>query len=405
MKIGQVIRISLHNLLSKKSRTLFTISAIAVSFAAILILLSLGYGLQRLVEQQTVGLEALRLIDVDAENSSIVSLNSESVNRIKSIAGVENVIPQISAAGKLHIDGSIIDATVFLTEGDYLELSYKSTLWGNTDDALGERSLFLNDVVPGLLSIEASEQIIDREVGIDLVFSPSVLEINEDSQTTYSGLLRTVQGVVVDRKVENRVPIVYLSINQFPDLYSNANFSRVKVLLNDPESLESVRAQIENLGYRTSSAADTVEQIDSVFTTFRIVLFVIGLVGVTIAILGMFNTLTISLMDRMREIGIMKALGMQGKYVLGLFLTESVMISISGGIAGLIISVLGGNILEKTMQFAAEVQDRPSVDFYYTPLSIAGLMLLFSALTGLITGIYPAVKAMRMKPLDALRYE
>ena len=102
---------------------------------------------------------------------------------------------------------------------------------------------------------------------------------------------------------------------------------REKLTVSTQESLANVRRQIEGMGYVTTSVADTVEQINNFFGTARIVLALLGMAALGVAALGMFNTLTVSLLERTREVGLMKAMGMKAFEVQELFLTESMVMS------------------------------------------------------------------------------
>src|SRR3990167_2725018 len=100
-------------------------------------------------------------------------------------------------------------------------------------------------------------------------------------------------------------------------------------------SVDHARKQVEALGMKTSSVTDTVDQINRLFSTLRLILGLLGIVALSVASLGMFNTLTVSLLERTREVGMMKAIGMRSSEVRDLFLTESMTMGFFGGIGGL----------------------------------------------------------------------
>src|SRR3989339_608185 len=404
MKFFELVRIAILNLLNRKSRSFFTIFAIAIGMAFVIILLSIGYGLERLVQEQTVGLDALRSIDVDSEQSAVLLLNSDSVNKIKQLEGVETIIPQINWVGKLKLGGSVLDITVLVMDNNYLKYSYKSLVAGKSFAELSSPNLIVNEIIPNILGTKNEDvnNFIGQKAELEIIFPTNIIK-SEDGlaiQTRKKDL--TIESVVTDRKNQKESPTAYLFFDSLPEL-NNPSYSKVKVLLSDQERLTEVRAKIEAMGYTTSSAFDTLEQIQTVFTTFRIILMVIGFVGVTIAILGMFNTLTISLLDRMREIGIMKALGTRNSSVFILFFIESITISLLGSILGIILSFVLGFILEKSFQIIALGRGVSPVSFYYTPPYIVFYIILIGLFIGLITGFYPAIRAHKLKPLDALR--
>ena len=99
------------------------------------------------------------------------------------------------------------------------------------------------------------------------------------------------------------------------------------------------------MGFKTTSTVDTVKQIESLFSNLRILLTILGMVALGVASLGMFNTLTVSLLERTREIGGMKAIGMVSEEVQDLFLAEAMIMGLSGGFGGLILGSSVGWIL------------------------------------------------------------
>ena len=122
------------------------------------------------------------------------------------------------------------------------------------------------------------------------------------------------------------------------------NSSQIKIIAKDKTVLDDVRKKIESMGFLTYSVVDTVSQINSLFGTARVVLGALGAVALGVASLGMFNTLTVSLLERTREVGLMKAMGMSSGEVKRLFLTESMIMGFLGGILGIFLGFLGGKL-------------------------------------------------------------
>lgn len=217
----------------------------------------------------------------------------------------------------------------------------------------------------------------------------------ESSQAEY-----TIVGVIPEEKT----PFFYVP---FLDLRSLGitNFSQAKVVVKEQNELDKTRRQIESMGYITRSVADTVAQINSLFATARTVLMLLGMVALSVAALGMFNTLTVSLLERTREVGLMKAMGMKSSEVSELFLTESMIMGFFGGILGIILGWILGRLLGIFLSFFALIKGVGFVDISYIPLPFILVIVFLSLLVGLVTGIYPARRATKISALNALRYE
>jgi len=178
-------------------------------------------------------------------------------------------------------------------------------------------------------------------------------------------------------------------------------YSQVKVLAKSEDLLFPLRKKIEDAGFATSSVADTVKRISEIFGVFRVILSVFGLIALAVAALGMFNTLTVSLLERTREIGILKALGMKDRQVRTLFLFESLFMGVFGGFLGVLLGVLIGRGVNKLFSLMA---DKAAIVFISPPRFLLAA-LLFSFLVAFITGWYPARRATKISALNALRYE
>ncbi|QQR78856.1 MAG: ABC transporter permease [Candidatus Moraniibacteriota bacterium] len=210
----------------------------------------------------------------------------------------------------------------------------------------------------------------------------------------------TIVGVIP----EDKTPIFYVPFIDLRGL-GIEYYSQAKVTARSQEVLADVRKQVESMGFVTNSVADTVTQINSFFASARIILGLLGMVALGVAALGMFNTLTVSLLERTREVGLMKAIGMKSVEVQELFLTESMVMAFFGGILGLLVGLIGGKALGAGLSLLAIFKGAGAIDVSYIPPSFVIAILVFSLIVGIVTGIYPARRATSISALNALRYE
>ena len=159
------------------------------------------------------------------------------------------------------------------------------------------------------------------------------------------------------------------------------------------------------MGLKTQYVGDTVGEINQVFNVVRAIFAVFGSIALVVALMGMFNMLTLSLLERIKEIAMMKMLGIRQRDLRAIFLTESIILGVSGGLIGLAFGVLTGNAVDMVVNHFALKAGAGAVSLFYTPGVFIWSIVLVSMLVGCITGLYPARKAVRVKSLDALRYE
>lgn len=261
-----------------------------------------------------------------------------------------------------------------------------------------EREVVVNLAFLKVFNISESEALNKK-------FSATMI-LNEEyfDQDNYRAETEPTEFIIIGVIPDDKTPLFYLPFNDLRDL-GIKNYSQIKIIAKNQESLKGVRRQIETMGFKTNSVVDTVGRINSLFTTVKLILTLLGLVALGVAALGMFNTLTVSLMEKTREVGLMKAIGMKSNEVKRLFLAESIVMGLSGGIFGLVLSILLGYLLSFLLSMLAISKGLGYIQVIYIPWELGLGTVLLSFVIGVITGMYPSIRATRISALNALRYE
>ncbi len=184
-----------------------------------------------------------------------------------------------------------------------------------------------------------------------------------------------------------------------------SDYTKIKVKVKSDKELNTVRSAIMDKGYSVSALSDIIDQANQVFNVVQIVLASFGIVALIVSAIGMFNTMTIALLERTQEIGIMKALGATSGNIWQMFLAEAVLIGFLGGLGGIIIGWAGGQIFNYGINLLAGAFGGSKISIFYTPLWFVMLIISFSSIVGLLTGFYPARRAAKISALMALRYK
>jgi len=226
-------------------------------------------------------------------------------------------------------------------------------------------------------------------------------------------LLKEAEGKLITQEIkyeiiglinDDNTEYFYLPLSDLERL-GLQNYSQLKVITNDKSSLKQVRRDIEVLGVATSSTADTVAQIEGLFVNIRLLLGLLGTIALGVAALGMFNTLTVSLLERTREIGGMKTMGMVSAEIQELFLSEAMIMGFAGGIGGLALGYFMGELTSLGLSAFAVASGVGYLNVSYVPIFLVIFILACSFMVGLVTGLYPAQRAKKTSALNALRYE
>ena len=188
--------------------------------------------------------------------------------------------------------------------------------------------------------------------------------------------------------------------------FNKEGYNNVTVKAASPDVVLDVTQQITDLGYMAYTPQEAVEGINSFFTIMQIIFGGVGAIALLVAAIGIANTMAMAILERTREIGIMKAIGATNNNILSIFLGEAAGIGFLGGVGGFIlgwaicgiINILAGSYL--TSQSGGGTTIATSIPFWLPLFSI-----VFATLVGLISGLYPALSAATLVPVNALKYE
>lgn len=415
MKLGYTFFLSSSNLKRRKLRSVLTIGGMAVGIALIVFLVSIGFGLQQLVRNQITSVEALTILDVSKGESTLLELNDDVVDSFKTIDKVKDVSPSLSLSGQVTNGESVTDVAIYGTDPAFL--SFEGVKINVGDGFTGENNpeIVVTKTALNLIGFSTPPEAISQKLDLRLLV-PKAIEGSIEEELVSTDVQVTVVGVINDDKELSLsyVPLEYLKGLGYKPDYNTArvkvddqstdyNVARIKV--EDEAALPFVRQQIESMGYQVDSVADTVGQIDKIFVVFQVIVSGFGAIAMFVAAIGALNTLTVSLLERTREIGLMKTLGATAGDIYRLFLVEAIVIGMTGGLVGIALGWVMGRGVNTLINYLANRLGGDSVEIFYTPLTFVFLVIGIIFLISIFTGVYPARRAAKINALDALRYE
>lgn len=400
MKLKTIIKIASKNLWSHRLRTILTVTGVTIGISSIIFLVSLGYGLEQLVTNQVANFDAFTTIDVPSANISTFRLDDTAIDKVSSFAHVAKIAPVTNLAGRIKKSESASTAETIIigADQDYWKIAEViSDSAGKMPETKEEVSL--NKAALNLIG-ESSDNVIGKTIDLDIIIPAEFRDNPTDGMKVANQVPLKIVGILSD----NKSPAVYTT-SDFLKSQGVAKYSSLKLKVDDKDNVEIVRKQLENIGFSTEYVGDTVNEISQVFSLFRVILAAFGSIALIVAALGTFNTLTISLLERIREIGLFKALGMRNRDVYKLFLTESLIIGLLGGILGMALGYSLGCIINCVLSALASKANTETIKIFVTPWFFTIMIAFFSVVVGFITGWYPSKRAVKIDPLDALRYE
>ncbi len=401
MKLIDTFRLSTRMFKTNQLRTLLTILGIAVGIGTILFLVSLGYGLQQILINQITTSDALLSMDVMTEASSPVKLDKESLKKIENISGVVEISPMFSTGAQMSIGDLTGDVLVNLSKASFLRLSGIKVTSGNVFTEDTESKIIVSSASLKLFNLDAGQSL-----GKKAKFNLFIPKRNDKGELTEDLEVRQIDkefeiSGIIDDSVSS---YVFIPINAVENL-DVPFYSQVKIKVADQKIIETVRSEIISLGFIVTALSDTIGDANKIFNAIQIILSIFGAVALIVSAIGMFNTMTIALLERTQEIGIMKSLGASSRDVWGMFLAESLIIGFLGGATGILVGFTGRYAVNLGVNFLARSMGGQAFNLFYTPTSFIVFILVFSTAVGFITGLYPAKRASHLNPLEALRYK
>ena len=192
--------------------------------------------------------------------------------------------------------------------------------------------------------------------------------------------------------------------------YNKDGYSQVIVKVEDADQALDIADQITAMGFQAITPQSYLQGINGFFVVLQIIFGGVGAIALLVAAIGIANTMTMSILERTREIGLMKAVGATNRDVLSIFLGEAAGIGFIGGLGGIVIGWLAAQAMNvlAIVYLAGQASQQggapPSVAVY-TPIWLPVFALIFSTFIGMLSGLYPALRAATMIPVQALKYE
>jgi putative ABC transport system permease protein len=370
--------IAFKNILRQRTRTILTTLGILIGIGAIVSLGSVAEGLDIAI-QSGLELTAGKITVMEAD-TGVFGMGGEfdqtDIDVIMGVSGVKEVVPIIYHADNIGFTGpSWVAVGVEADKLDYL---------------LGENIKYEEGRAfdPGESDVAVIGYTISQSYNV-----------HEGDTWTIKDKDFEIVGVTEETGISDIDTSIAVPFEDLQNALNTDTFQYMYVIPDDVKDTERVAQEIEDTNdkYSALTSQELARQTGEIVDQIRIFTFGIGAIAAFVGGLGVMNTMIMSVMERRREIGVMKAIGATNTMVLQQIITESAMISLLGGIGGVLIGMVGALLLSNVIgggQITATV----------TP-GLAATGIGFALFLGVVGGLYPARKAASVDPVEALRYE
>lgn len=416
MRAEDILWLGFKSLKTRKVRGALTILSVIIGVASIIGLVSQTAGIQASVLSTLQSLGPTTLLVMPARTTI---LTQADVARIMSIPGVEGVVPVVSAQLRLTKASETVQVNIIGVDSVGLR-----TL-------LGEVRLLDGEIYPPSntpLAVVGNSVAFSSTQGVQEVYVGQPLVLEQPIGTTSRRITLQVAGLL-DKygssaflSVDNSI---FIPIDYAMKIFNRRSYTYLIVKASNVESVNTVSEYLTTI-YGSNISIISVQQITQAVSTimgfFSILLGSVAAISLSVAGLGIMNIMLVSVYERTKEIGLLKAIGFKDRNILIIFLSEAMLVGFIGGVLG-IVAGAGASQLVPTLigtyfgssnsglrvgvQGGAGMQSAMA-SFSYTPiitLDVVGVALMTAVSVSVLSGLYPAWRASKMEPIKALRYE
>ncbi|WP_121812940.1 ABC transporter permease [Mucilaginibacter kameinonensis] len=405
MNFFNLIRIAYKALQRNKLRAFLTMLGIIIGVASVIAMVAIGQGSKQSIHDQLSSMGSNMITVLPSSNlnggvriagSSFQTLTQKDIVALKKAQYITELSPSITSKGQA-INGALNwPTTIQGVSPDYLDirkLSLKDGIAFTEDDILTSAKVCLigQTVIDNLFP--NGENPIGKVIRFNKIPFQIIGILNPKGQNAFGqdqDDILIAPYTTIQKRILATIYYQNIYASAASEQVTDAAVSEMTQILRDSHRLRDS----EDNDFTVRTQAELINTLSSTSGLLTVLLTVIAGISLVIGGIGIMNIMYVSVTERTREIGLRMSIGARGKDIMLQFLMEAILISITGGIIGVVLGIVSSNLVTLTLSWPTIVSE-----------SSVLLSFVVCAITGIFFGYYPAQKAARLDPIEALRYE
>ncbi len=416
------LRVGLGSAGRRPLRTALTTSGVAIGIAALSLIVALAGGLQDALNAPALVTSQVHQVAVfPIANAPRPGFDEQTLGTLAGIPHVRAAWGQIGMTGTFGPNSPLAAGPSALKPGELVSLpplggsSVRPTLtagWMPASDAANE--VVLTDGEAVALGFASPAEAVGTQVSF-VASSGSIVPTFTGNQVSRpASLTLLVVGIVSNNYMPSGasgglapygVMRTYWSSLAGPNGWKGSEYTSITLLADSGLAVEGLRQRVEALGFQSQTFGDQFRNFEDLLGKLRVALLGLAIVALLLACLGIANTMYTAVLERTKEIGVLKALGARSRDVLLLFIAEALCIGLAGGIVGAVVAAGLGRLGNEAVDRLTQSVTGTGFDVFRTDVSIVLVAILLAALLSTVSGLLPALRAAAQDPARALRYE
>lgn len=402
INLGTTLKLSLRNIKQKKWRTTLTAIGASIGIGGIAIMVGLGIGVQNKVNDELSKITEKNILTVQGNQNLTEKIKAKDIEKIKKMEGVSAAYPSYDLEGSVSIKSQDTDIPILMLQPEKYkgDFNQKQLIAGTYPKNNDKGVLISEEIAKELYGSKVKyKDILNKKIKFNVQAATYSKDVHKPVKKTLY-----ITGVTINGPFG--LPCAYIPYNEARSITSvslgNKDTYSLSVVANSSNEFQAISSKIKKMDLTVDSDEEQMKKINTYFKMAQTALGLFAGISLIISSIMIGIVLYISVLERTREVGILKSLGARRKDIKRLFLSEAAVIGFLGGTIGIIIAFLVSGVGN---EIAKLVLKKNYFKLFDLSMPLVVFCIVLSIIVSMIAGYIPSNRASKQNPVEALKYE